>query len=267
MEDRAVRDLTHEGYSSDDIETRRAADLRYVGQAYELTVPCPSGRLDAVALGALAETFHDEHERTYGHRAGEEPVEIVNLRLTAMGTAGQVSPTRPDGSDAAEPRREDRSAYFGTEHGHRHHARDRTGRANNCPAAGAADHRRVRRYHRRATELHRQARRRRKHRHRGPRSRLGARHAARRHRPDHLRGDPQRTRHPRRRDGPHGHAHRALGRRQGRDGLLHRVLRPKRAGGRPGPSPSSATSGRSRPPSHPSSTSTATRWSRATSSS
>ena len=47
MEDRAVRDLTREGYPSDDIETRRAADLRYVGQAYELTVPCPSGRLDS----------------------------------------------------------------------------------------------------------------------------------------------------------------------------------------------------------------------------
>ena len=117
MEGRAVRDLTLEGYPSDDIETRRAADLRYVGQAYELTVPCPSGRLDAEALGALAETFHDEHERTYGHRAGEEPVEIVNLRLTAMGRAGQVAPTRPTNSGAAERRREDRSAYFGADHG------------------------------------------------------------------------------------------------------------------------------------------------------
>ena len=117
MEGRAVRDLIHEGYPPDNIETRRAADLRYVGQAYELTVPCPSGRLDSATLGALAETFHDEHERTYGHRAGEEPVEIVNLRLTAMGRAGQVSPTRPGGSGAAEPRREDRSAYFGADHG------------------------------------------------------------------------------------------------------------------------------------------------------
>jgi N-methylhydantoinase A len=116
MEGRAVRDLTHEGYPPDDIETRRAADLRYVGQAYELTVPCPSGQLDSDALHALADTFHGEHERTYGHRAGDEPVEIVNLRLTAMGTAGQVSPTRPGGSDAG-PRREDRNAYFGVEHG------------------------------------------------------------------------------------------------------------------------------------------------------
>ncbi len=116
MEGRAVRDLTQEGYPSDDIETQRAADLRYVGQAYELTVPCPSGSLDSKALGALAETFHDEHERTYGHRASDEPVEIVNLRLTAMGTPGQVSPTRPGGS-AAEPQRGERSAYFGADHG------------------------------------------------------------------------------------------------------------------------------------------------------
>ena len=117
MEGRAVRDLTQEGYPSDDIETRRAADLRYVGQAYELTVLCPSGRLDSETLRALADTFHGEHERTYGHRANDEPVEIVNLRLTAMGTAGQVSPTRPGGSGAAEPQRRERSAYFGSEHG------------------------------------------------------------------------------------------------------------------------------------------------------
>ena len=116
MEDRAAQDLATEGYDAEDVETRRAADLRYIGQAYELTVPCTPGRLDHAAVQALAHAFHDEHERTYGHRAPDEPIEIVNLRLTAMGRAAQTTPTRPE-SAHTEHRRQDRNAYFGSNHG------------------------------------------------------------------------------------------------------------------------------------------------------
>ena len=47
--------------------------------------------LKAAALAALEEAFGQEHERTYGHRAGpEEPVEIVNIQVI-----GQGVPLRP----------------------------------------------------------------------------------------------------------------------------------------------------------------------------
>jgi N-methylhydantoinase A len=52
----------------------RFADLRYRGQSFELTVP---------ADGPLAETFHAAHERRYGYRVDDAPVEVVALRLTA----------------------------------------------------------------------------------------------------------------------------------------------------------------------------------------
>ena len=48
-----------------------------MGQAYELTVsgpPKPSFR-------ELADAFHREHERTYGHRSATDPVQLVNVRL------------------------------------------------------------------------------------------------------------------------------------------------------------------------------------------
>ncbi|MFN8536796.1 MAG: hypothetical protein U0232_04900 [Thermomicrobiales bacterium] len=46
----------------------------------------PSGPLAAQDLADLEESFGREHERTYGHRAGEnEPVELVSLRLVARG--------------------------------------------------------------------------------------------------------------------------------------------------------------------------------------
>jgi N-methylhydantoinase A len=54
----------------------RAADLRYRGQSFELTV-------DAGEAASLARRFHEAHERRYGYRMEEEPVELVNVRVTA----------------------------------------------------------------------------------------------------------------------------------------------------------------------------------------
>ena len=55
---------------------QRRADLRYRGQAFELTV-------DADDLGELETRFHAAHERRYGYRMDDEPVELVNVRLVA----------------------------------------------------------------------------------------------------------------------------------------------------------------------------------------
>lgn len=54
----------------------RQADLRYAGQSFELTVPGATAEDLEVAFGAA-------HERRYGHRIDDEPVEIVNLRVVA----------------------------------------------------------------------------------------------------------------------------------------------------------------------------------------
>jgi N-methylhydantoinase A len=96
------------------IEIARFADLRYRGQAFELTLPVPDNEFD---IASLVEDFGREHERTYGHRALDEPVEIVNVRLV-------VRTPRPRWSAAAGAVRDDhalpgavRDAYFGREHG------------------------------------------------------------------------------------------------------------------------------------------------------
>jgi N-methylhydantoinase A len=60
----------------------RSADLRYVGQSYELNLPVPEGAPDL--LKGLRAAFEVEHERTYGHRAETDPVEVVALRLRAV---------------------------------------------------------------------------------------------------------------------------------------------------------------------------------------
>jgi N-methylhydantoinase A len=62
----------------------RQADLRYLGQAYELTVKAPR-RVDGESLVATIIGFHRRHAEAYGYSAEGEPVELVNLRLRAVG--------------------------------------------------------------------------------------------------------------------------------------------------------------------------------------
>lgn len=63
----------------------RGADLRYEHQSFELTCPLGGGPLTAAALQALVATFHREHRRLYSYDLPAAPVELVNLRVTAVG--------------------------------------------------------------------------------------------------------------------------------------------------------------------------------------
>jgi N-methylhydantoinase A len=63
----------------------RSVDARYERQSYELTVPVPAGPIDQTTLQEIAETFHLRHLHTYGHDNRGEPVQIVNIRLAAIG--------------------------------------------------------------------------------------------------------------------------------------------------------------------------------------
>ncbi|MFC6904633.1 hydantoinase/oxoprolinase family protein [Halalkalicoccus tibetensis] len=81
----------------------RAADLRYVGQSFEITVP-----LSEFDPAALEERFHAAHNQAYGYRMNEA-VELVNLRATA--TVPREAP-RVAYEGAGDPVVGEREAYF-----------------------------------------------------------------------------------------------------------------------------------------------------------
>jgi N-methylhydantoinase A len=90
----------------------RLADVRYRRQAYELTLPVDPGPITRESLDHLAEAFHERHRRTYGHANREEPVQLVNLRMTAIGKLPDLKLAQPH--DPASARVRSREVWFPT---------------------------------------------------------------------------------------------------------------------------------------------------------
>ncbi|WP_372624278.1 hydantoinase/oxoprolinase family protein [Falsiroseomonas sp.] len=88
---RATGDLEREGVPPDRRQLLATLDLRYQGQNYELGLPVAPDRLDAAELAALSERFHAEHERVYGYRLPGRAVQLVNLRIAAIGRVAQLA--------------------------------------------------------------------------------------------------------------------------------------------------------------------------------
>jgi N-methylhydantoinase A len=88
----------------------RSADLRYYGQAFEITVPAPDGAIDDRFVELVEARFHDAHERLYGYCYRDDPahvVEWVNLRSTVVGAMPRppLRPVRAEGEASLGARR------------------------------------------------------------------------------------------------------------------------------------------------------------------
>ncbi len=105
--------LAREGVGEGDMVFQPHADLRYVGQSFELTVPLPGGVRGPEMVARLVETFHREHERAYGYNAPAEPVEWVHVRLTALGRIAKPGLRNwPRGGEARAAQKASRPVYF-----------------------------------------------------------------------------------------------------------------------------------------------------------
>ena len=77
----AERDLAREGFPPDRIHVERRLDVRYAGQSYELAVPMAPGFRDE---------FDRRHARTYGYADPRRAIEVVTLRVVAVGPHRQA---------------------------------------------------------------------------------------------------------------------------------------------------------------------------------
>jgi len=118
LEGRAAAALDEEGFGRDQQRMQRTADLRYVGQAFEVRVPVADGELDGdggrAALDAVATAFHAAHRQLYGYDFAADPrqaVEWVNLRVSGIGPIRRPEIVEPAASDQ-DARRGSRSVFF-----------------------------------------------------------------------------------------------------------------------------------------------------------
>src|SRR5690606_10615551 len=63
---------------------RRTAQLRYLGQNYELEVDLPDGDLDEANWQRLLDRFVADHTEQHGFALPGETVELTSLRVTAL---------------------------------------------------------------------------------------------------------------------------------------------------------------------------------------
>lgn len=102
--------------NKDDAVFEFAFDMRYIGQAFELSIPFAAETFSPEGKAALHQAFENEHERRFGHKFDKESqVEIVAIKATATARdSARPNKLRAHKSDAATATRE---AYFGAEFG------------------------------------------------------------------------------------------------------------------------------------------------------
>ncbi len=107
MEDLAKKQLLEEGLPEDRIEISSSADIRYVGQSFQLEVPVTvSSSLEEIERG-----FHKRYEKVYGYSRREKPTEIVYLRSVSSGIVDKPAPA-PSPVSATDETRQNGDIYF-----------------------------------------------------------------------------------------------------------------------------------------------------------
>lgn len=91
-------------------------DCRYLKQYHEVSFEVPAAALERRDTGAIARAFHDEHNRLYGYtlEAEQAPIEIINVRLQAIGATERANYAvqRDSGADARHALKSRRAVYI-----------------------------------------------------------------------------------------------------------------------------------------------------------
>ncbi len=96
MKERARGLLRTERVDMRDNIHQRFFDMRYQGQAYELSIPIPNKSVDRRVIVNATRDFHRTHKERYGYSDLNGPVELVNLRSYSRGSAaGKIPKPQP----------------------------------------------------------------------------------------------------------------------------------------------------------------------------
>ena len=98
LEQQASNWLRRESVPESSQQISRSADLRYLHQGWEITVDVPAVEVTQQVLEDVETKFHELHKRLYTYNLPHQIVELVNLRVTALGSL-----PRPHSDPVADP--------------------------------------------------------------------------------------------------------------------------------------------------------------------
>jgi N-methylhydantoinase A len=112
LRQRGYDQLRSDGIDDSRIELQESIDMLYEGQGFELNV-----KFDGVNddwRSNHRDRFEQRHETEYGHYFEEDPIELLNLRVSAQAKSHPYEPITVDtGSDLADAKRNETEVYFG----------------------------------------------------------------------------------------------------------------------------------------------------------
>ena len=97
--------LLAQGAPPDATEIQYSADMRYLDQIYEVTVPLPDATLpDSEFVARLTANFHSRYQELYSYNQQDQEVRLVTLRVAAVGKLPRIAQLdRPGDETAAGP--------------------------------------------------------------------------------------------------------------------------------------------------------------------
>ncbi|HLH61856.1 MAG TPA: hydantoinase/oxoprolinase family protein [Ktedonobacteraceae bacterium] len=106
--------LQRSGVAPQQLNHRRQADMRYVGQGHEIVVPLPPGHLNSESVPTILKSFEEVYQRLYERLSPAVPVEIINWRVISSGPTPKIRLQAPGEQQARAQavHKGSRQAYF-----------------------------------------------------------------------------------------------------------------------------------------------------------
>jgi N-methylhydantoinase A len=117
MRERGHGLLVEAGSEPAEIACEASADMRHVGQGFEIPVPLPATALSAEDLPAIRASFFEVYRARFGRAVEEVPLEIISWRLACRAPPREISLAPSDAAGAASleaARRGHRKVLFET---------------------------------------------------------------------------------------------------------------------------------------------------------
>jgi N-methylhydantoinase A len=112
LEEQGRELLAQEATSHARVSIQRGAQMRYIGQSYEVEAPVPLGQLTAPSLPQIVQRFHREHEREYGVASEQFAPAFVSLGVTAIGQNAKPPIVQTSPTTGENLRKGERRVYF-----------------------------------------------------------------------------------------------------------------------------------------------------------